>query len=159
MVIKLRKELNMSSKKESILYETWKEMINIIPKMRKAVKTGMIRDQKLFIHDIQRVQMERKLIKKALEFFHGKWTLDIIYTIVNMKQPYYNEIKKTLANVNSRTLTTRLKNLQKEKIIKRHIEKGQPVRVYYTITEFGMGIFEMILPFIFYFILPKELRG
>ena len=150
--------LKISSKKQSILYETWEEMINLIPKMRKAVKMGMIRDQRLFIHDIHRVQMERKLIKKALEFFHGKWTLDIIYTIVNIKKPYYNEIQKTLTDVNSRTLSTRLKDLQKNNIIKRHIEKGQPVRVYYTMTAFGMGIFEMILPFIFYFILPKELR-
>lgn len=148
----------MLIKKDSVLYDTWKEMLNLIPEMRKAVKTGMRRDQKLFVHDIQRVQMERALIKMALEFFNGKWTLDIIYTIVNMKKPYYNEIQKILSDVNSRTLSTRLKDLQKKKIIKRHVQKGQPIRVHYTMTEFGMGLFEMILPFIFYFILPDELR-
>ena len=94
----------MLIKKDSVLYDTWKEMLNLIPEMRKAVKTGMRRDQKLFVHDIQRVQMERALIKMALEFFNGKWTLDIIYTIVNMKKPYYNEIQKILSDVNSRTL-------------------------------------------------------
>ena len=50
----------------------------------------MKRDQKLFDHDIQRVQMERAFIKQALEFFNGKWTLDIIYTVVNIKRPNYN---------------------------------------------------------------------
>ena len=118
----------------------------------------MKRDQKLFDHDIQRVQMERAFIKQALEFFNGKWTLDIIYTVVNIKRPYYNEIQKTLPDVNSRTLSTRLKDLQQKGIIKQHVEKGQPIRVHYTMTEFGMGMFEMILPFIFYFILPKELK-
>ncbi len=84
--------------------------------------------------------------------------MDIIYTIVNLEKPYYNEIKKTLVDVNSRTLTTRLSDLREKNIIERHVENGQPIRVFYTMTEFGKGIYELILPLIFYFILPEELR-
>ncbi len=145
----------MIPKKEPDFYKTWKEMIHLIPEMRKAVKIGIKRDLKLFIHDIRRIQMERTILKKALEFFNGKWTLDIIYTIVHLKKPYYNDIQKVLANVNSRTLSTRLKELQKKKIIRRNVEKSQPIRVYYTMTEFGNGVFEMMIPFMFYVIFPK----
>ena len=148
----------MSSVKKLTLFEIWKEMIDVIPIMRKAVRTGMIRDKENIFHNIHQIQMERKFINKALGFFHGKWTLDIIYTIVNLEKPYYNEIKKTLVDVNSRTLTTRLSDLREQNIIERHVENGQPVRVFYTITEFGKGIYELILPLIFYFILPEELR-
>ncbi len=146
----------MSSRKKSEFYEAWKEMIDLIPEMRKAVRKGMEKDQKMFIHDIPRVKMERNLIRNVLNFFNRKWTLDVIYTIVNLKRPYFNEIKKTLSDVNSRTLSMRLKELQNLKIIERKVEMGQPIRVYYKMTEFGIGIFEMILPFIFYFILSKK---
>ncbi|MBD3341630.1 MAG: hypothetical protein GF353_21170 [Candidatus Lokiarchaeota archaeon] len=148
----------MPSKKKPILYEAWEEMINIIPKLREAVRKSMERDQQMFVHNISRVKMERNFMRNAMDFFHGKWALDIIYTIVNLKTPYYNDIQKTLSDINSRTLTMRLKELQKKNVIKRNVEMGQPIRVYYTMTEFGMGVYEMILPFIFYFILPEELR-
>ena len=139
-------------------YESFTELIELIPLIREKVRKGMELDGKAHEHDIKRLKIERKNLKEVLSLFHGKWTIDVIYTIMLLKNPSFNEIKRAIPELNSRTLTSRLKFLEKQRIIIREVISTQPVRVKYSMTEFGMGIYEMLLPLFFYYAIPKKLR-
>ena len=139
-------------------YESFRELIELIPIIRQKVKKGMELDGIAHEHDIKRLKIERRNLKEVLSFFRGKWTIDIIYTIMLLKNPSFNEIKKAIPELNSRTLTSRLKFLEKKKIVIRDVISTQPVRVRYSMTEFGKGIYEMLLPLFFYSVIPKKFR-
>ncbi|MFX1256553.1 MAG: winged helix-turn-helix transcriptional regulator [Promethearchaeota archaeon] len=141
------------------IYENFRDLIELIPIIREKAKKGMELDAITHEHDIKRLKIERRNLKEVLSLFHGKWTIDIIYTIVLLKNPSYNEIKKAIPELNSRTLTSRLKFLEKRRIVIRDVISTQPVRVRYSMTEFGKGIYEMLLPLFFYFFIPKKFRG
>jgi len=54
------------------------------------------------------------------------------------------------------TLTDRLRFLETKRIITRNVHTDQPIRVAYKMTEFGEGLIKHLLPFFFYYILPKR---
>lgn len=139
-------------------YESFRELIELIPIIREKARKGMELDGIAHEHNFERLKIERRNLKEVLSLFHGRWTIDIIYTIVLSKNPSFNEIKKAIPELNSRTLTSRLKFLEKRGIIIRDVISTQPVRVRYSMTDFGKGIYEMLLPLFFYFVIPKKFR-
>ena len=50
-------------------------------------------------------------------------------------------------------------DLEKRGIISREIKDDRPVRVNYELTEFGNGLYEIFLPVLIYYVLPKKLRN
>ena len=137
-------------------FENFKEMISLIPAMRQAVKTGLERDLNDHIHDAKRIKFERMILKRGFILFRKKWTFDILYIIRHIKTPYFNEIKKALPKINSRILTDHLRLLEKSGLVIRIIHKSQPMRVSYKTTEFGEGVYELLLPLLCYFMLKEN---
>ncbi len=158
----LQKEKKVTLSETNLIFkdfkevENFKEMIALIPKMRQAVKTGVERDLKDHSHDAKRIQYELKILKKGFILFRKKWTFDIIYVIRHIKTPYFNEIKKALPKINSRILTDHLRLLEKRGLVIRTVHESQPMRVSYEITELGKGVYELLMPLLWYFVLPKE---
>ncbi|MFX0073527.1 MAG: winged helix-turn-helix transcriptional regulator [Candidatus Hermodarchaeota archaeon] len=138
--------------------ENFKEMISLIPAMRQAVRTGLERDMEDHVHDIDRIHIELKFLKQSFILFRKKWTYDIIYVIRHLKTPYFNEIKKVLPKINSRSLTDRLRLLEKKGLVNRKVHNSQPYRVSYELTDFGRGAYELLLPLLYYFVLPEKYR-
>ncbi|MFX0103373.1 MAG: winged helix-turn-helix transcriptional regulator, partial [Candidatus Hodarchaeota archaeon] len=101
--------------------EIWKEMIELIPKMREAVRKGLERDFKTTVHDDAHIQKELDFLNKALDFLQKKWTMDLIYTIRIKGKPFFNDIRRALPNINSRTLSTRLKEFEENHIVIRTV--------------------------------------
>jgi DNA-binding HxlR family transcriptional regulator len=137
-------------------FENFKEMISLIPAMQQAVRTGLERDLADHIHDARRIQVERKVLKRGFNLFRKKWLLDIIYTIRHLETPYFNEIKKSIPKINSRILTDCLRLLEKNGLVNRNIHNTRPYRVSYKMTNFGNGVYELLMPLLYFFILPKE---
>ena len=50
------------------------------------------------------------------------------------------------------------KFLETKRMVIREVISIQPIRVRYSMTEFGKGIYEMLVPLFFYFIIPKKLQ-
>ncbi|MHA2401216.1 MAG: hypothetical protein ACXADU_20325 [Promethearchaeota archaeon] len=88
------------SKKHSII---WKEMDELIPLMREAVIKGLKKDFETFVHDETHIQNELLFLKYALNFLQKKWTMDLIYIIRIKGNPFFNDIRRALPNINSRT--------------------------------------------------------
>ena len=137
------------------LMEIWSEMNDLIPKMREAVKEGLKKDFETNLHDVEQIQKELQFLNDPLNFLQKKWTMDLIYIIRILKEkeetPYFNEIKRALPNLNSRTLTTRLKEFEEQYIVNRIVTNTQPIRVSYELTDFGNGVYELLLPLLMFF--------
>jgi len=81
-----------------------------------------------------------KIIKKRTELFGTKWIMLIIREILVHKVLRYGELKKNLGTISTKTLTEKLRLLEKEKIIKRKIYPEIPPKVEYSLTPKGKSI-------------------
>ena len=144
----------------------WKEMLEMIPMMQNAVQNGLDshmqmvhkkkkNDKEKLLREYEmvgdRVWKEIESLKSAFEIFRGKYTLEIIFVLSGMKDPYFNQIKKALRGINSGTLSNRLKKLEDMNLIDRHVHDGQPIRVSYSLTERGWGTFKLLMPMLVYY--------
>jgi DNA-binding HxlR family transcriptional regulator len=82
----------------------------------------------------------------VIETLSKKWALLIIGMIGNHEILRYNEIMKKLDGIGPKTLSDRLKELEKEGLIKREFFSEIPPRVEYSLTDDGMDLRNAILP-------------
>lgn len=81
--------------------------------------------------------------KTMLNFLDNKFKFEIIYYLLHNKMRF-GELKNSLLDINQQLLTKLLKQLEKDKIIKKKQFKGFPRKVEYSITPFGL-IFKPML--------------
>lgn len=87
-------------------------------------------------------------LEAASSFLSKKWTISIIITIGNFKQLRFNNIERRLDGITSKTLSERLKELEKEKIIFRRAYPEIPPRVEYSLTQKGISLMNALIPLI-----------
>lgn len=97
----------------------------------------------------QELEENLKSLEKSFSILFQKWSLEILYTLFWNNQSGFSELKKVL-NVNSRTLSDKLKLLQKHGHIKRNVNSGPPLRVEYELTPKGKNIVLLALPLLYY---------
>lgn len=88
-------------------------------------------------------------LEESFTLLSQKWSLQILYTLFLKKTAGFIELKKIL-NINSRTLSDKLKILSQSQYIKREIQKGPPLRVKYSLTQKGRDTILLALPFLYY---------
>lgn len=84
----------------------------------------------------------------ASEFLSKKWTISIIITIGNFNKLRFNDLLKRLEGATAKTLSDRLKELEKEKIVKRKFYNEIPPRVEYSLTFKGKKLRQALYPLI-----------
>jgi DNA-binding HxlR family transcriptional regulator len=89
-----------------------------------------------------------KPLEIASDFLSKKWTISIIITIGNFKKLRFNELLGRLDGPTAKTLTDRLKELEKEGILKRHFYNEIPPRVEYSLTGNGEKLMDALEPLI-----------
>ena len=88
-------------------------------------------------------------LQQSFNLLFQKWSLEILYTLILKKTIGFGEIKKILT-VNSRTLSDKLKMLQKHGYITRSVTAGPPLRVEYSLTAKGKNTVLLALPLLYY---------
>ncbi|HZX45115.1 MAG TPA: helix-turn-helix domain-containing protein [Candidatus Nanoarchaeia archaeon] len=84
-------------------------------------------------------------IYKTLELIGSKWSLLIILSIYKTREKRFSGIKKDLKEITSKILSTRLKELEKEGLVKRRIDAStNPISVYYSLTQSGFALTKII---------------
>lgn len=73
----------------------------------------------------------------------GKWKIIILYALGNGANRF-GILQKTIPNISKQMLTTQLRELEKDKIIRRTIFPEIPPRVEYDITPLGKTLFPII---------------
>jgi DNA-binding HxlR family transcriptional regulator len=92
---------------------------------------------------------EVESLQESFNFLFQKWSLEILYTLILKDSIGFSGIKKILS-VNSRTLSDKLKMLQKHDYITRKITTGPPLRVEYSLTPKGKNTVLLALPLLYY---------
>jgi DNA-binding HxlR family transcriptional regulator len=92
---------------------------------------------------------EVESLQESFNFLFQKWSLEILYILMLKDCIGFSEIKKILS-VNSRTLSDKLKMLQKHGYITRNIITGPPLRVEYFLMPKGKNTVLLALPLLYY---------
>jgi DNA-binding HxlR family transcriptional regulator len=88
-------------------------------------------------------------LQESFNLLFQKWSLEILYTLLLKDAIGFGKIKKILT-VNSRTLSDKLKMLQKHGYLTRNVTAGPPLRVEYTLTPKGKNTVLLALPLLYY---------
>ena len=95
------------------------------------------------------LKYELDSLQESFNLLFQKWSLEILYTLLLKDAIGFGGIKKILA-VNSRTLSDKLKMLQKHGYVTRTVTAGPPLRVEYSLTANGKNTVLLALPLLYY---------
>src|SRR5215472_17678579 len=73
---------------------------------------------------------------RAVELVGRRWTGAIIRVLLSGPHRF-NELLSAIPGISDRLLTERLRELEAESLITRHVEPGSPVKVVYELTCAG----------------------
>jgi DNA-binding HxlR family transcriptional regulator len=90
-----------------------------------------------------------KSLEESFDLLSQKWNLQILYILFLRETTGFGELKKIL-RVNSRTLSDKLKMLNRYGFIERSVDQGPPLRVGYSLTLKGRNTILLALPFLYY---------
>ncbi len=76
-------------------------------------------------------------VAPAARIIGQKWTLQIVYFLLDGKSVRFCELQDELGGVNPSTLSSRLKMLEEEGIVYRTQISAIPPHVEYTLTDMG----------------------
>ncbi len=78
-------------------------------------------------------------VRKSLELLDGKWTILVLRDLLGGPRRF-GELKRSLGDLNPKTLTDRLRQLEKAKVVSKKIFAEIPPRVEYSLTKKGMAL-------------------
>lgn len=81
-----------------------------------------------------------------LDTISKKWSLMVIAVIGNEGTAGFNELKRMLCNVSSKTLSSTLKDLETQHLIQRNVSPTMPPTVTYCLTVSGWELRELLIP-------------
>ncbi len=81
-------------------------------------------------------------IRQVLDRLGDKWSLLIISSLSQSPtlQKRFSEIKRDIEGISQRMLTTTLRNLERDGLLKREVFPQIPPRVEYTLTNLGKSL-------------------
>lgn len=75
-------------------------------------------------------------VEKTIRIISGKWTTSILYQLTFGKKRF-GQLQRLLSGISSKTLTVRLRMLEKNGIIKKTVYAEVPLHVEYELTKKG----------------------
>ena len=75
----------------------------------------------------------------AVEIIARRWTALIVKVLIDGPKRF-NEISAALEVVSDRMLSERLKDLEREGVVERHVHPESPIRVEYKLTTKGIAL-------------------
>jgi len=148
---------------KKISFDKFQEVIDLIPLIQEAAFKGIERDLNLYEFSQEQLERKIKLFNQFFEIIQGKWSIDILFSLMIYNECSFNELKRALQGVSTRILTDRLRLLEKRGIIKREVKTTSPLRVKYTLSDFGKEEVILFIPVLVNFLLPprykKKFRG
>ena len=76
-------------------------------------------------------------VEPAARIIGQKWTLQIVYFLLDGRSMRFCELQDILGGVNPSTLSSRLKMLEEEGMVRREQISAIPPHVEYSLTEMG----------------------
>ena len=79
------------------------------------------------------------LYHRAVELIGRRWTGAIIFVLLKGRQRY-SDLRAAIPEITDRMLSERLKELEREGVVERHVVPHTPVRVEYALTPQGEAL-------------------
>ena len=86
----------------------------------------------------------------AFSIFSSRWTIEILATLYIAGERRFNEMRKLLRGISSRTLSDKLTKCTETGLVERIVEDGPPIRVTYGLTEHGRDAGRLLGPIVAY---------
>ena len=80
----------------------------------------------------------------TLSVINGKWKLLIIYHLSKNGKVRYNELQRMIGKITYKTLSSTLKDMQKDGLVHRKEYPQIPPKVEYSLTEKGKSLWPII---------------
>lgn len=79
-------------------------------------------------------------IERAMELIGDKYSFQIIHLLYQLERQRFVELEQQITGISPRTLSARLKHLEKFRLINRHQFPTIPPKVEYELTERGRDL-------------------
>ena len=89
-------------------------------------------------------EIKRCPIDNTFKIIGKKFTVHIVRDMYMNNQSRFNQFLSSVEGINSNTLATRLKEMEKGKLIKKKIFHETPIRIEYTLTEKGKDLIPVL---------------
>ena len=83
-------------------------------------------------------------IDNTFKIIGKKFTVHIIRDMYQRNQSRFNQFLSSIDGINSNTLATRLKEMEKGKLIKKKFFHETPIRIEYTLTKKGGDLIPLL---------------
>ncbi|MDE1862294.1 MAG: helix-turn-helix transcriptional regulator [Thaumarchaeota archaeon] len=79
-------------------------------------------------------------IDNTFRIIGKKFTVHIIRNITRLGQTRFNEFLDSIEGINPKTLSARLREMERNGIIEKKVYSGTPVRIEYSMTKKGLAL-------------------
>lgn len=104
--------------------------------MRKQNSTNSVNEKQLN-HDCG--------IAFTLSIIDGRWKISILSFLLNQGRLRYSELRSRLSGISERMLVAKLKELEKDGLIKRIVYPQVPPKVEYELTDLGHSFKQILI--------------
>ena len=108
---------------------------------RLTSTSGSNTDITQVINPSKNIEMKCCPINYTFKFIGKKFTVLILRNMINGKQSRFNQLLNSIEKSNPKTLSTRLREMQRLGLIKRKVYSNErPIRVEYSLTQKGLAL-------------------
>jgi DNA-binding HxlR family transcriptional regulator len=83
-------------------------------------------------------------VRDALDFLSGKWKLPIIISL-SFGTKRFKEMAAEIEGITDKMLSKELRDLEQNQLVKRTVYDSVPVRVEYSLTDYGSSLDKVIM--------------
>src|SRR6187200_639547 len=117
------------------------ENVANIPTTTAAVITATKSTVAQIINPSDNIKMKACPIENTFKIIGKKFTVLILRNMINGKQNRFNQLLNSIEEGNPKTLTIRLREMEKSGLIKRKVYSHEtPIRIEYYPTEKGLAL-------------------
>ena len=85
-------------------------------------------------------QMKCCPIDNTFKIVGKKFTIHILRNMIFLNQTRFSQFLESIEGINPKTLSVRLHEMEKSRLVKRKVYPDTPIRIEYTITEKGEAL-------------------
>lgn len=93
---------------------------------------------------IEKAKLEDTGFNYTMSLIQGKYKMFILYTLMEFKVVRFNELKKYIGSISYKTLSSTLKELEKDDLVHREEYPQIPPKVEYSLTERGQSLIPIL---------------
>ena len=140
---------NMAKRPMSVSDEDYKKVNEAIYAVKEDGKSIRSIFESYYEEDVD-IDWEVDAAVDAFSIFSSRWTVEILATLYIAGDRRFNELRKLLRGISSRTLSDKLTKCVETGLVDRVVETTSPVKVTYQLTEHGRDAGRLLGPLVAY---------